>query len=89
MDVPQASIEKGKGRLCHRLCLPPGQTNIRLSYELPYPESSSHGEVACRLSWDEASVVVAPAASHVTGEGLTAAGQEQGMIVFPHEPLAR
>lgn len=86
MAVNQASIEKGKGHFAIAYPFRPGQTNVRLSYELPYPNNS----VTVKLPATYAGVkllVVAPPGVTVTGDGLTAAGQEQGMMVYTHDPL--
>ncbi len=87
MDVPQASIEKGKGRFAIAYAFRPGQTNIRLSYELPYPDQKAIVKLPTAFPGLKL-LVVAPVGVTLTGEGLVAAGQEQGMLVFSHEPLA-
>jgi hypothetical protein len=85
--VPQASIEKGKGRFAIAYAFRPGQTNVRLSYELPYPDSQATVKLPAAFPGMKL-LVAAPVGVTVTGEGLNAAGQEQGMAVFTHEPLA-
>lgn len=87
MDVPQASIEKGKGRFAIAYAFRPGQTNIRLSYELPYPDAKATVKLPTAFPGMKL-LVVAPVGVTLSGDGLTAAGQEQGMAVFSHEPLA-
>ena len=87
MDVPQASIEKGKGRFAIAYAFRPAQTNVRLSYELPYPDSKATVKLPTAFPGMKL-LVAAPVGVTVTGEGLNAAGQEQGMAVFTHEPLA-
>ncbi len=87
MDVPQASIEKGKGRFAIAYAFRPGQTNIRLSYELPYPDQKATVKLPTAFPGMKL-LVVAPVGVTLTGDGLAAAGQEQGMLVFSHEPLA-
>jgi hypothetical protein len=87
MAVTQASIEKGKGRFAIAYPFRPGQTNVRLSYELPYTNNSASLQMPATHSGAKLLVVVPPGVS-VTGDGLVAAGQEQGMMVYTHEPLA-
>jgi hypothetical protein len=87
MPVTQASIDHGKGRFAIAYPFRPGQTNVRLSYELPY----SNNAATLKLPVSYAGVkllVVAPPGVTVTADGLTSAGQEQGMMVYTHEPLA-
>ena len=87
MDVPLASIEKGKGRFAVAYAFRPGVTNIRLSYELPYLGAKATVKFPASFPGMKL-LVVAPVGVALTGDGLVAAGQEQGMLVFSHEPLA-
>ena len=87
MDVPQASIEKGKGRFAIAYAFRPGETNVRLSYELPYPNNTATVELPAAYGGMRL-LLVAPPGVTLTGDGVTAAGQEQGMNVFVHDPLA-
>jgi hypothetical protein len=86
MSVAQASIEKGKGRFAIAYAFRPGQTNIRLSYQLPYPNNSTSLKLPTTYAGEKLLVVVPPGVA-VSGDGLTSAGQEQGMMVFTHDPL--
>jgi hypothetical protein len=87
MPVNQATIEKGKGRFAIAYPFRPGQTNVRLSYELPYSNNSATLKLPATYAGMKLLVVVPPGVT-VTGDGLTSAGQEQGMMVFTHDPLA-
>jgi len=86
MSVAQASIDKGKGRFAIAYAFRPGQTNVRLSYELAYPNNSATVKLPATYAGARL-LVVAPPGVTVTGDGLSAAGQEQGMMVYTHEPL--
>jgi hypothetical protein len=86
MSVNQASIEKGKGRFAIAYPFRPGQTNVRLSYELPYPNNSATLKLPATYAGAKLLVVVPPGIT-VTGDGLVSAGQEQGMMVYTHDPL--
>ena len=86
MAINQASIDKGKGRFSIAYPFRPGQTNVRLSYELPYTNNSATLKLSATYPGAKLLVVVPPGIT-VTGNGLVAAGQEQGMMVFTHEPL--
>jgi hypothetical protein len=87
MDVRQASIDKGKGLYAIAYAFHPGETNIRLSYELPYAGNSATLKLPAVYAGMRM-LLVAPPGVTLTGEGISAAGQEQGMNVFLHEPLA-
>jgi hypothetical protein len=87
MDVPQASIDKGKGRYAIAYAFHPGETNIRLSYEVPYPGNSATLKLPATYAGMRM-LLVAPPGVTLTGAGISAAGQEQGMNVFLHDALA-
>lgn len=87
MSVNQASIDKGKGRYAIAFAFRPGQTNVRLSYELPYPNNAATVKLPAAYAGVKM-LVVAPPGVTVTGDGLSSAGQEQGMMVYTHEPLS-
>jgi len=87
MDVPQASIDKGKGRYAIAYAFRPGETNVRLSYELPYANNSASLKLPATYAGMRL-LLVAPPGVTLSGEGVSPAGQEQGMNVFLHEPLA-
>ncbi len=87
MSVQQASIDKGKGLIAIAYPFRPGETSIRLSYELPYPGNAATLKLTAIYPGVKTLVVVPPGVT-VNGDGLTAAGQEQGMFLFAHEPLA-
>ncbi|MGB7844375.1 MAG: hypothetical protein WBL63_02075, partial [Candidatus Acidiferrum sp.] len=86
MAVTQASIDKGKGRFAIAYPFRPGQTNVRLSYELPYSNNSATLKLPATYAGAKLLVVVPPGVT-VTGDGLNSAGQEQGMMVYTHDPL--
>lgn len=86
MSVNQASIDKGKGHYAIAFAFRPGQTNVRLSYELAYPNSAASVKLPATYPGVKM-LVVAPPGVTVTGDGLNAAGQEQGMMVYTHDPL--
>jgi hypothetical protein len=86
MAIPQASIDKGKGHYAIAYAFRPGPTNVRLSYGLPYSNNSATVKLPVTYPGQKILVVVPPGIT-VAGDGLTAAGQEQGMMVFTHDPL--
>jgi len=86
MDVPQASIDKGKGHFAIAYAFRPGETNVRLSYELPYTNNAAIVKLPATYGGMRL-LLVAPPGVTLTGDGVTPAGQEQGMNVFVHDPL--
>jgi len=86
MSVNQASIDKGKGRYAIAFAFRPGRTNVRLSYQFPYANDAATVKLPATYAGVKMLVVVPPGVT-AAGEGLTAAGQEQGMMVYTHDPL--
>lgn len=87
MPVQQAPIDKGKGRNAIAYAFRPGETSIRLSWAVPYPGNTASVPLPASYP-DVKMLVVAPPGMTVTGDGLNPSGQEQGMLVFTHAPLA-
>ncbi|GAC1626473.1 MAG: hypothetical protein NVS9B13_22790 [Candidatus Acidiferrum sp.] len=87
MPVVQTQIERGNDRYGIAYAFRPGETNIRLSYELPYTGNAASLNIPTLYSGARL-LVVAPPGVQVSGDGLQPAGQEQGMNIFTHEPLA-
>jgi len=86
MAVTQASIDKGKGHFAIAYPFRPGQTNVRLSYQLAYPNNSATFKLPAVYSGAKILVVVPPGVT-INADGLKPAGQEQGMLVYTHDPL--
>lgn len=84
--VNQASIDKGKGRYAIAYAFRPGETNVRLSYQLSYPNNTATLKLPATYPGAKLLVVVPPGIT-VTGDGLNSAGQEQGMMVYTHDAL--
>jgi hypothetical protein len=87
MSVSQASIDKGKGLYSIAYAFRPGDTSVRLSYELPYAGSAAILKLPATYPGMK-TLVVAPPGVTVSADGLKPAGQEQGMMVYLHDPLA-
>jgi hypothetical protein len=81
MPVVQAPIDHGKNRYAIAFAFRPGESEVRLSYELPYPNSTA--TISLPTSYGGGRLlVVAPPSVVVKGDGLQAAGQEQGMSIY-------
>jgi hypothetical protein len=87
MPVTQATIERAKGHYAIAFAFRPGETSIRLSYELPYPGNATSVKLPAVYP-DVKLLIVAPPGVTLTADGLQPAGQEQGMMVYGHLPLA-
>jgi hypothetical protein len=80
MPVVQAPIDKGKNRYAIAFAFRPGESDVRMSYELPYPNNSA--TVKLPTTFAGRLLVVAPPQVKLSGDGLTMAGQEQGMNIY-------
>lgn len=87
MPVVQTQIDRGNDRYGIAYAFRPGETNIRFSYELPYTGNSASVKIPTSYSGTRL-LLVAPPGIQVSGDGLQPAGQEQGMNIYTHEPLA-
>jgi hypothetical protein len=81
MPVVQAPIEKGKNRYAISFAFRPGESEVRLSYELPYPNNKIAVKLPTLYGGGRL-LVVAPPSVTLTGDGLQMAGQEQGMNIY-------
>jgi hypothetical protein len=87
MPVVQAPIEKGKNKYAISFAFRPGESEVRLSYELPY----ANNKIAVKLPTLYGGgrlLVVAPPSVTLTGDGLQMAGQEQGMNIYERASVA-
>jgi hypothetical protein len=84
MPVVQAPIDKKKGKHAIAYAIRPGQSTVRYSYELPYPGNAATVKIATVYPAARLLVVASPALQ-ITGDGLQAGGQEQGMSVYGRE----
>jgi hypothetical protein len=87
MAVVQGTIDKGKNQEAIAFAFRPGESGVRISYKLPYPGN----QVKLRFVSPypaERLAVFAPPSVQVSGEGFTAAGQDQGFNVYMRESVA-
>ncbi len=87
MPVVQAPIEKGKNEYAISFAFRPGESEVRLSYELPYPNNKIAVKLPTLYGGGRL-LVVAPPSVQLTGDGLQMAGQEQGMNIYERASVA-
>jgi hypothetical protein len=81
MPVVQAPIELGKNKYAIAFAFRPGDNEVRLAYEVPYPSDAATLKIS--PSYGESRVIlVAPPSVTVSADHLQPAGQEQGMNLF-------
>lgn len=81
MPVVQATIDRGKNRYAVAFAFRPGESGVRYSYKLPYPGNAAIVKIPSVYPGGRL-LVVAPPTVRVSGDGLTPAGQEQGMSIY-------
>jgi hypothetical protein len=86
MPVVQSPIDKKNNRYSIAYAFRPGQSIVRYSYELPYPENAAAVKIATIYPGGRL-IVVAPPTVQVSGDGLVAGGQEQGMNVYGRDDV--
>lgn len=87
MPVVQALIDKNSNRYSIAYAFRPGQSMVRLSYELPYPGNIAMVKLPTVYAGGRL-LVVAPPTVQISSEGLAAAGQEQGMNLYNRDNVA-
>ena len=88
MPVVQAPIDKSNGRFAIAYAFRPGENTVRYSYEIPYPNNTVAVKIPPSSYAARRLLVVAPPSVQISGEGLQAGGQEQGMSIYGRENLA-
>jgi len=81
MPVVQAPIDKGKGRYAIAFAFRPGESEVRLSYEVPYPGDAATVKIPTTYGGGRL-LIVAPPSVKLSGDGLQMSGQEQGMNIY-------
>jgi hypothetical protein len=81
MPVVQATIDRGKNRYAIAFAFRPGESGVRYSYKLPYLGNAATVKMPSVYPGGRL-LVVAPPTVKVSGDGLTPAGQEQGMSIY-------
>ncbi len=81
MPVVQAPIDKGKGRYAIAFAFRPGESEVRLSYEVPYPGDAATVKIPTTYGGGRL-LIVAPPSVTLSGDGLQMSGQEQGMNIY-------
>lgn len=80
MPLTQVPIDKKNNHYSIAFAFRPGDNSVRYSYDLPYPNDAATLRVP--TTYPGRVVFVAPPGLQVSGDGLSSAGQEQGMNLF-------
>jgi hypothetical protein len=86
MPVVQAPIDKKNNRHSIAFAFRPGESRVRYSYEIPYPGNAATVKISTIYPGGRL-IVVAPPTVQVSGQGLSAGGQEQGMSLYTRDDV--
>lgn len=87
MPVVQGTIDKGKGLEAIDFPFRPGESNVRVSYKVPYAGNETKLRISSPYPVARLAVFAPPGVT-VTGEGFSPAGQEQGFNAYMREAVA-
>lgn len=87
MPVVQGTIDKGKNLEAIDFPFRPGESNVRVSYKVPYANSQTKLRISSPYAVERLAVF-APPGVIVTGDGFSPAGQEQGFNAYMREAVA-
>ena len=86
MPVVQRPIDKKTNRYSIAYAFRPGESSVRLSYQLPYADNAASVKIPTVYPGGRL-LVVAPPSVQISGDGLVAGGQEQGMNLYGREDV--
>jgi hypothetical protein len=81
MPVVQLPIDKKKNRYSIAFAFRPGGSSVRFSYELPYTGNAATVKIPTIYPGGRL-LIAAPPSVQISGDGLAAGGQEQGMNLY-------
>ncbi|HUJ31937.1 MAG TPA: hypothetical protein VLY23_11705 [Candidatus Acidoferrum sp.] len=87
MPVTQGTIDKGKNEEAIAFPFRPGDSGVRISYKLPYAGNQARLRFVSPYAAERVAIF-APPGVQVSGEGLSAAGSDQGFSVYMRESVA-
>ena len=86
MPVTQLPIDKKNNRYTIAYAFRPGESTVRYSYELPYLNNAASLRIPTIYPGGRV-LFVAPPGLQISGDGLAAAGQEQGMNLYLRQDI--
>ena len=86
MPVQQLPIDKKKNRYSIAYAFRPGDNSVRYSYDVPYTGNTAALKIPTLYPGGRL-LLVAPPSMQVSGDGFSAAGQEQGMNLYVRQDV--
>lgn len=87
MPVMQSPIDKGKNEMAVAFPFRPGESGVRISYKLPYADNRATLRNVSHYASDRL-IIAAPPSVQISGKGIVAAGQDQGMAIYTRDKVA-
>ncbi len=87
MPVVQSPVDKGKNSQAIAYPFRPGDSQVSLTYKLPYPGNQTSLPIISRYAVEHLGVF-APPSVQISGGGFTAAGQAQGFSAYTRDAVA-
>jgi len=87
MPVVQSPIDKGHNQQAIAFPFRPGDSQVSLSYKVPYPGNQASLHFASRYAVEHLGLF-APPSVEVSGSGFIAAGQAQGFSAYTRDSVA-
>jgi hypothetical protein len=87
MPVIQTPIDKGKNKEAIAFPFRPGESGVRMSYKVPYANNQTKLTFVSPYAAERLGIFVPPTVQ-VSGDGLSPAGQEQGLNVYMRQSVA-
>jgi hypothetical protein len=88
MPVVQGTITKGTNRYAIAFPIRPGESGVRISYQLPYAEARATLRLSSLYGAGQI-LVAAPPSVRIAGAEFQPAGSEQGFNLYSRQGLAR
>ena len=87
LPITQGTIDKAKNRFALDFAIKPGESNVRISYDLPYDgdRASIHPPNALSVA---RVLIAAPIGVQMASDGFSPAGSDQGFNLMTRENLA-
>jgi len=87
LPVTQGTIDRAKNRFALDFAIKPGESNIRVTYELPY-DGDRASVRPVTLAPTPRAMIAAPVGVQISGDGFAPAGTDQGFTLLTRENLA-
>jgi hypothetical protein len=86
MPVTQGTIDRGGNRKAIAYAFRPGESDVLISYEVPYPSNKISLSLPSVYSVSSVALMVPPTMT-ISSDGFQSAGMNQGMNVYTHDAV--